>query len=442
MIIQDLSEQLIIDSLADSLNVIETERTKEREYMLDFYEGMNIDSYVQDFFGSESLQQVPLFTQNLTRRVCKARAKSYQRPVRMSVDPRYMDLANISDLNTKRKQLEETTFLLGTQAFRSIWNAQKNKVEYEVLSFFEPLFMPGEKEPFGVMYSVENQGNSSMEESRYVVWTADRPQDNYVGRHFGINQSGDKYSFNETDRNPYGILPVSFCHRYQPLRDFYVGDASDVVRADLSLTVAAMEIALCIRLGAIGIKFVTGVDDRSRISLGVDKLIYLPEQASLGVTGPSANIEDLIKGAKYLVETTLNNNQLRVKFIDSHGNAESAEALRVQNIDDNAETASNIEDIWRPWEQRRYEIDRRIIEVQTGQQLNPEYFVDFEEPQVLSPSEERELYTWLFQNKLATREHYLLRKNPDLLPEEARKLLEEVDQAEGPTNRLLNRLQS
>ena len=145
MIIQDLSEQLIIDSLADSLNVIETERTKEREYMLDFYEGMNIDSYVQDFFGSESLQQVPLFTQNLTRRVCKARAKSYQRPVRMSVDPRYLDLANISDLNTKRKQLEETTFLLGTQAFRSIWNAQKNKVEYEVLSFFEPLFMPGEK---------------------------------------------------------------------------------------------------------------------------------------------------------------------------------------------------------------------------------------------------------------------------------------------------------
>ncbi len=203
-----------------------------------------------------------------------------------------------------------------------------------------------------------------------------------------------------------------------------------------------MEIALCIRLGAIGIKFVTGVDDRSRISFGVDKILYLPEQASLGVTGPSANIEDLIKGAKYLVETTLNNNQLRVKFIDSHGNAESAEALRVQNIDDNAETASNIEDIWRPWEQRRYEIDRRIIEVQTGQQLNPEYFVDFEEPQVLSPSEERELYTWLFQNKLATREHYLLRKNPDLLPEEARKLLEEVDQAEGPTNRLLNRLQS
>ena len=31
MIIKDLSEQMIIDSLADYLNTIETERTKERE---------------------------------------------------------------------------------------------------------------------------------------------------------------------------------------------------------------------------------------------------------------------------------------------------------------------------------------------------------------------------------------------------------------------------
>jgi len=442
VIIQDLSEQLIIDSLAENLNTIETERTKEREYLLDFYEGVNVEHYIGEYFGSESLQQVPMFSQNLTRRVCKARAKSYQRPVRMSVDPRYRDLADISGLNARRKQLEETTFLLGTQAFRSLWNPATNRVEHELLPFFEPLFMPGEKEPFGIMYAVENHGMSKLTKQKYVVWTADRPEEGYVGRHFGIDQSGEKFSFNDLDTNPYGILPVSFCHRYNPLRDFYVGSASDVVRADLSLSVAAMEISLCIRLGAIGVKFVTGVDDRSRISMGVDKLIYLPEGANLGVTGPSASIEDLIKGAKYLVETTLNNNQLRVKFIDSHGNAESAEALRVQNVDDHTEVQSNIEDIWRPWEHKRFEIDRRIIEVQTGQKLNSEYLVDFEEPQILSPSEEREMYTWLFQNKLATREQYLLLKNPDLLPEEAKKLLAEVDETEGTTNRLLNRLQT
>ena len=440
MIIQDLSEQLIIDSLADYLSNIETRRTKEREYLLDFYEGFNIEEYVGEYFGSESLQQVPTYTQNLTRRVCKARGQAYKRPPRISADPRYNELADLQGLNSKRRQLEQTTFLLGTMAYRSLWNEKKNRVEYELLPFFEPLFLPGEKEPFGVIYAIENEGMSKLANQEYIVWTADR--DGMPGKHFGIDAHGDKYSFNEGDVNPYGILPVSFCHRYSPIRDFWVGDASDVVNAALALSVAAMEISLCIRLGAIGVKFVTGVDDRSRISMGVDKILYLPEGAYFGVPGPSASIDDLIKGAKYLVETTLNNNQLRVKFIDSHGNAESAEALRVQEIDNYSEVQANIEDTWRAWEHNRYDIDRRIIEVQTGQKLSADYLVDFEEPQILSPSEEREMFTWLFQNKLATRKSYLMLKNPDMLPEDAEKLLEEVDDSEGSGNRLLDRLQS
>ncbi len=441
MIIQDLSEQLIIDSLSDYLGNIETQRTREREYLLDFYEGVNIENYVGEYFASESLQQVPMFTQNLTRRVCKARGQAYKRPPRMKVDERYQDFADLQDLNSKRRQLEQTTFLLGTMGFRSLWNPRSNKVEYELLPFLEPLFLPGEKEPFGCIYAIENEGMSRLAKQEFIVWTADR--EGMPGKHFGIDANGDKFSFNEGDVNPYGILPVSFCHKYSPIRDFFVGGAEDVVRADLALSVAAMEISLCIRLGAIGVKFVTGVDDRSRISMGVDKILYLPEGANFGVTGPSASISDLILGAKYLVETTLNNNQLRVKFIDSHGNAESAEALRVQEIDNYSEVQANIEDTWRAWEHKRFEIDKRIIEVQTGQKLSDEYLVDFEEPQILSPSEEREMFTWLFQNKLATRKSYLMLKNPDMLPEDAEALLSEVDDSEAQPeqNRLLNRLQ-
>ena len=237
MIIQDLSEQIIIDSLSDYLNRIETQRTKEREYLLDFYEGINMEEYVGEYFGSESLQQVPLFSQNLTKRVCKARAQSYRRPPRMNVDSRYVDLADMQDLNTKRRQLEQLTFLLGTMAFRSVWNPRKNMVEYELLPFFEPLFLPGEKKPFGVVYALENEGMSRLSSQEFVVWTEER--DGMPGRHFGINADGEKVSFNEGDINPYGIIPVCFAHRYQPIRDFYVGGAEDVVRADLALSVAA-----------------------------------------------------------------------------------------------------------------------------------------------------------------------------------------------------------
>ena len=442
MIVQDLSEKIVIDSLSDYLNNIETRRTREREYLLDFYEGFNVEDYVGKYFASESLQQVPMFTQNLTRRVCKARGQAYKRPPRMDTDQRYSQYADIQDLNSKRRQLEQTTFLLGTMAFRSLWNARRNKVEYELLPFFEPLFLPGEKEPFGIIYAIENEGLARLAKQEFIVWTEDR--EGAPGRHFGIDSFGEKVSFNSSDSNPYGIVPVTYTHRYSPIRDFWVGDASDVVRADLALSVAAMEISLCIRLGAIGVKFVTGVDDRSRISMGVDKILYLPEGANFGVTGPSASISDLILGAKYLVETTLNNNQLRVKFIDSHGNAESAEALRVQEIDNYAEIAANIEDTWRSWEHKRFDVDRKIIEVQTGQVLSGDYLLDYEEPQVLSPAEEREMYTWLFQNKLATRESYLLYKNKDMLPDEAADLLNAVDESEGQTeqSRLLNRLQS
>jgi len=80
VIVQDLSEKIVIDSLSDYLNNIETRRTREREYLLDFYEGFNVEDYVGKYFASESLQQVPMFTQNLTRRVCKARGMAYKRP--------------------------------------------------------------------------------------------------------------------------------------------------------------------------------------------------------------------------------------------------------------------------------------------------------------------------------------------------------------------------
>jgi len=118
--IPDLSRDTILGSLGEALNVIENRRAKDREYLLDYYEGMNMDFYVKKFFGSESLNQVPIFTQNMTRRICKIRSMTYKRPPKMSVDKKYLDFIDISDLNSSRRQLEQLTFLLGTMAFRHL----------------------------------------------------------------------------------------------------------------------------------------------------------------------------------------------------------------------------------------------------------------------------------------------------------------------------------
>jgi len=44
--IPDLSQSAIAESLKDSLRYIEDERVRERDYLMDWYEGINIESYV------------------------------------------------------------------------------------------------------------------------------------------------------------------------------------------------------------------------------------------------------------------------------------------------------------------------------------------------------------------------------------------------------------
>ena len=66
VILQDLSQSAITDALKDHLQYIENERTKERDYMMDFYEGINMDEYVRDYFTPETLRHAPVLNQHVT----------------------------------------------------------------------------------------------------------------------------------------------------------------------------------------------------------------------------------------------------------------------------------------------------------------------------------------------------------------------------------------
>ena len=135
-----------------------------------------------------------------------------------------------------------------------------------------------------------------------------------------------KISVNNSDINPYNILPVSFCHRYTPIRDFNsVKNALDVVQADLALNVALLELEIAVRYGAMGIKFITGVDSASRVEIGSDKILYLPEGSNFGVTNAGGSLTEIVDATRFFVETTLNNNHIRAKYArDDSGNAPSA----------------------------------------------------------------------------------------------------------------------
>ena len=442
----DLSQQAVINSLNSSINYFENQRNREREYNLDFFEGYTED-YIKKYFGSESMQQIPIFTQNLTRRVCSIRSTTYKRPPRMigeSVED-YRKNIDIDGLNAIRRQLERMTFLLGTMAFRCRWNSLKERVEYDLLPFFEPMFLDGENKPYGVMFAIENHGNARTKSLKYAVWTESRP--GAPGMHFLIDTDMKKLSVNEFDSNPYDILPVIFVHRSQPVRDWFVSGAEDVVRADISTSVGMTELSLAVRFGAVGIKHITGVDDSSRVELGVDKILYLPEGANFGISSPSGSLNQIIDSLRFMVEATLQNNNIRVKFADERGNAPSAVALSIQEAELIDERIAITEDTWRPFEKARYAVDRKIIEAQTNTKLSEDFQVDFVEPKsIMTIDDEIKYWDWRIRNNLSSMDSssahvdWYTYNNPDASAKQIEKFQESIQQAEAPETPLLARL--
>ena len=448
VIIQDLSESAIQESLKNHLSYIEDERTKERDYMLDWYEGINIDDYVRKYFSRESLRQVPSLHQNITKRVASLTSMTYKRSPRLRVSEQYKELIDSASLQAQRRLLERLTFLLGTMAFRSYWDERAGKIKYQTLSHFTPLFDAGDSRdaPGGVTYPIEYQGDARLNRPVHAVWTADRP--GQPGRHYLCDEHGNKISVNPEDRNPYGVLPITFCHRYPPIRDFWAGSgAADVVSVDLAVNVAQIELSLCVRYGAMGIKYLTSIDDPSRVEIGVDKLLYLPEGSDLKVTQPGGSLTEIIEATRFLVESCLNNNHIRAKYArNDSGNAPSAASLAIIEMENLNNRTAMTEDTWRPWEHRRYEVDRRILQVEANADPGPDYSVDFLEPNyALTPESEIALWEWRFSRQLATPLDWFDMNNPDAPESERMAFQNRQDQQQDeqtPQNRLLNRLQS
>jgi hypothetical protein len=447
--IPDLSTDAVLASLKNKLQYIEDERVRERDYLLDWYEGVNIDQYVRSYFGSETLKQIPILSQNITRRVSALRSMTYKRPPRMRASDAYTDAIDVESLNSNRRLLERLTFLLGTMAIRSKWNELTGKIEYETLSQFMPLFLAGDSrdKPVGICYPIEYQGNARINKPMHSVWTEDRP--GYPGQHYLLNEGGKVVSVpgNEENINPYGVLPVTFTHRYPPIRDFHsVANAIDVAQVDLAVNVAQVELQLAIRYGCLGIKVLSGVDDASRVEIGTDKVLYIPEGADFKVTNSGGSLQDIVDSTRFLVESTLNNNHIRAKYArDDAGNAPSAASLSILEMEARDIATGEKEDTWRPWENRRYAVDKAIIKTETGADVGPDYSVDFLEPNyALTPDTEISLWTWRFEQGLATKQDYFDYLNPDASPiqrEEFRAQQEEITQAEEPQNRLLARLE-
>ena len=425
MIIYNLTERMLHELLMETIEEGHNLEMEERERLLDYYEGINLEQDIKGYFDSDSLSQIPPMYINLVRNIISRRALVYQQaPVRFN--DKYNEV--IGDLDSFMKQFEQLTYLLGTEALYTHWDDVNKKLKYRPIHFFTPFFKPNEDEPFAIMYQAESHLQARTEDAQYMFWSKDT--DDMEGKHFMISSRGKITSIVPDDRNPYGdILPFNIAHRHPFTRDFFREGASDLVDGMRSINIMLTELALHGRF-QLGQPVFTGLDTEQRINFGQDKALVLPEGANFNYATPNANVQAMIESTKYMVDSIAQSNNVRINWTDK--SAESGLSKKMSQLDLMDALRSDTEQIYRPFEKQQFEIAKRICEVSGGINLGDQFSIDFAEREVpMSADEEIAYYTWAFANDLETRQSYLRKKNPDLQEEEIQGMVEQID-AEQP----------
>ena len=414
VVLPSYSEDIVLDSIRRAQKGLEEKENAERATALDFYYHKNVDTHIEQWFSTSTLQQVPVFPQKIVPRFARARNMIYKNePKRMINGEQADDYKDMTHhLDTRAREFNETSWLTGQMGFRSKWG--KERVEYDLIPFFKRYYVQGESEPFGVSYEV---GRDHKNNRIYVFWSVGRDGEN--GIHLKFDQAGRTIQVNDDNVNPYGIIPVTFVD--------YTTSASDVIRAAIQIGIANTEIALAERF-CFGQPVATGIEEATKMKLGIDRVLLLPEGATFSFVGNPGSLKDMMEVVKGFANQAAVNNHLRIRW-DESGNPPSGTALRLLEIEN---LESRISDIpkWKDWEHERYEVDREIIRVHTNKDMGENYAVDFAEvefPQ--SPQDERTHLEWMMDKGLMSREDLIKHYNPDITEEDLQALMERVDQS-------------
>ena len=419
VVIPELSEQIILKTIAKAEADYQENRQAERMTALDFYYNINMDKHLEQWFSSDSLSQIPTYPQKVVPRFARARMMLYKNQIKRLIGGEesddYKEIAYMLDSQTK--QFSELAWLLGSCHFKTKFNERKERLEYEVLPFVKEYYIYGETEPYGYSYEIDKGDNN---DRMFIFWSEDR--DGVPGMHFKFNQNGKRFAIsgNEDMINPYGIAPIS--------KVVYPSASFDVVRSAVQIGIAMTEIALSVR-SRLGQPVFTGIDEgQSVIKSGIDSAIILPEGATFQYVSPSGGINEMIESVKAFANQTAENNHLRIRWGESGGNSPSGEALRILEIENLESRESDIA-YFKEWEHDRFEIDKTILDVHGSLSLGEDLSVDFGEVSYpMSIDQELKMLDWKLQKGVMTKRELLLHFNPDMSDEELEVKMGEVQE--------------
>ena len=432
IMLPDLGKEAVLRSVKDAEYSALDNTIAEKNTSLDFYYNRNLDEHIQQYFSTESLSQIPPVLMSLVKRFAKSRLMLLKEPAERFINGEFNEYYNekTHNLDSKVREFGELAWLLGSCHLQSMYNPKTQRIEYKIHPIVKEYVYDGEV--YGVSYEIHRDFNG---DRQFAFWS--KPLDGEQGMHFRFNVNGKMMPVGNNLEmvNPYNLIPLSKVE--------FNTSASDVTRCAVHASNAWTEVMIATRL-MMGSPVITGLDTEipPYLKFGVDRLIALPEGASMQYVSPSANLTQMIQSVKDLINQVGQNHSLTIRWGESSA-PPSGEALKILSVD-NIETRESDIPVFRDFEHDRYEIDRELLSVHEGTNLSEKYSVDY--PEVGFPmtwTEERNKLEFMMEHNLITREELIRKFNPDIDEAELALKMEELEpeQPEQPTNPLLEALQ-
>ena len=416
--IPDLGKEAVLKSVRDAQDTLLDDEYAKREVALDFYYNRNMENHLEQYFPTQTLRQIPVLPLRLVPRFARARMMLYKKEAQRFIGGKVADeyLEYTYHLNSKSRLFSEIAWLLGSLHMKSTWNERKERIEYHILPFVKEFYFQGDSQPYGYSYEIEKKLNG---DRQFVFWSEDR--DEVQGMHFVYDLDGRIYPIGDNQEmiNPYGINPIS---RVQLPYHSY-----DVVFASLHASIGFTEVMLATRF-QMGSPVITGIDQAiPDLKWGVDRLITLPENSSMEFVAPPSNIPSMIEGIKQLLNVTGQNHALSIRW-GERGQIPSGQALKILSIE-NLESRESDIPIYKEFEEMRYMVDRKLLEVHLNKTFNESYAVDFSESDFPDDwSSEKDKLLFMLEQGIMTKKDLLRHFNADITDEELDQKLNEVQQ--------------
>jgi hypothetical protein len=401
----------------------ESRKQAQRWRAVDQYRGVDLNQDVARYFPAGVDRQVPFSVQAVAGKIIDARAGVYRETPGRVADARYLErLENLDEIMT---HFERLTYLLGSMALL-IGTTEDGQLYHEPLIEFEPLFLPQNPEPIGVVYPLHNAG-AKREDMEWAVWTDQL--------HFKLSAGGRIMAPTEDNPdlvNPYGVLPVVFAHRGAAGSSWWRPMARDILDAQTAFNVLGTYLRQAFMLQGAGQPWTDARLDGTQL-LNPWEILSLEPGETFSFATAGANLGQLIDTQRAELESVAFAHHLSLKWA-GEGRATSGEHQRLLEVELTEAIMSDFAR-WRLFERTRFEIDSVILQ-SVGLTVGSEYGVNFVEPHIpMSDSEKRERWEWEYGNGLASKLDYLRELDPDASDDMLRDRLETIarERAEEPT---------